>query len=646
MSGSTISSKITHGITLGSGGYNSPLTVTSSGGIKGGPTGADGVYSSLSSGAIYNSGVIHGGAAVNFRSLAGAGVSITGGVSLINAGRITGGYGGYGAGVVTTSYVDNLNSGVITGGSGGHDRNGSDGVVLNGGTLVNAGTVIGGADNNYSAYGASGVGVSGAGYLNNSGTIIGGNGYLDNYRLNAGDAVDLNGTVVNSGLITGAGSTHSGFNNLGGIGVRLNGGVLDNSGTITGGNGIIGAPGVYLVTRGTVINSGFIGASPADNVGVQLNAGGLVINSGTIEGTPPFNDSSPAVALAFGSGNATLVVEPGSRFIGEVEASTFYQNTLSVAEYATVTGVGSQYTGFQNIAFGGYEATVVGGVPGLAAGEHITGFVAGDVIALGGFTATGAALTSTGVELFAGGNSLAVNLKGPGAANIEVSGITLVSGAVVGTSIEALSFGGGLFAGQIELVGAGGSAYAPFINAGGRATIYAGGTVVVPHIQGGLLDVKAGATISQEVIFSGTGTLEIDGTVAPQNLITGFGAGDTIQLTSLPYKAGATASVSSPGHVVIHDGAATVKLNIAGTTLGESLVFGPGSVLTVGTAQMAFMAPETVAREGWFSGGVMVETPVAAPVSVSSAVRFGGGPDLVGMVHKGGVQSFIVMPHG
>ena len=60
MAGSTINTTITHGVTLGSPGYPSPLTITSAGGIAPSATGATALYATLSAGYVLNQGGIAG----------------------------------------------------------------------------------------------------------------------------------------------------------------------------------------------------------------------------------------------------------------------------------------------------------------------------------------------------------------------------------------------------------------------------------------------------------------------------------------------------------------------------------------------------------------------------------------------------------
>ena len=86
------------------------------------------------------------------------------------------------------------------------------------------------------------------------------------------------------------------------------GNTINNSGTVSG-----GAPGIFLGASNTINNSGNISGP----LGIQTGAGSTVTNSGTITGT-----SSPAPAVQFLNGGATLILHPTSVLNGGAAAST------------------------------------------------------------------------------------------------------------------------------------------------------------------------------------------------------------------------------------------------------------------------------------------------------------------------------------
>jgi hypothetical protein len=132
MTGSTINTKITHGVTLGSPGYLSPLTITSAGDIAPSAAGATALFATLVSGYVLNQGMIASGTGGTGSDggvgaaggTGGIGVDLTAG-TLTNDGAIASGAGGTGG---TGGLFD-------PGGMGGA---GGIGVDLAGGNLTNA----------------------------------------------------------------------------------------------------------------------------------------------------------------------------------------------------------------------------------------------------------------------------------------------------------------------------------------------------------------------------------------------------------------------------------------------------------------------------------------------------------------------------
>jgi len=216
MSGSTIGGTVTVGLTLGSGSYQSPLTILSSGYVYPSSVGSTAIIV-RSDGSILNDGTVIGGLD------GGTGIYFDGS-KLVNNGVIESGYGGGGGGYgVFLQSGSLLNNGQIVG-------QGHLGVWDVNATITNNGTIE--SENGGSAYA---VLVSG-GTLDNFGQIIDRTersaaavrqGTLNNYGTispqNLQDGVQLGsqGHVINEGLITEIDA--------------YNGGFVTNSGTILGG---------------------------------------------------------------------------------------------------------------------------------------------------------------------------------------------------------------------------------------------------------------------------------------------------------------------------------------------------------------------------------------------------------------------------
>jgi hypothetical protein len=297
-SGSTIHSYIYHTVTVGTGGYLSPLTITSAGRINPSEQAYSAVGLILSAasvvGTITNAGIIEGGYGA-YGSTGGQGgtaVDLASAFIFTNKGDIFGGNGGYseqkggagGTGVAIAATGTFTNSGQISGGEGGY------------------GPGIGGA---------IGVGIYASATLINSGVIRGGygggTGSTVNYAATGGNGVeaDREDLVKNTGVILGgAGADGSVFGGQGGIGALFEYGTLNNSGTIQGGaggaapatynsEGLAGGLGVYLLNASTATNTGVIRGGSGyygyfrggyGGAGVFLQTYGTMANIGTITG--------------------------------------------------------------------------------------------------------------------------------------------------------------------------------------------------------------------------------------------------------------------------------------------------------------------------------------------------------------------------
>jgi len=225
------------------------------------------------------------------------------------------------------------------------------GVYLEGGTLLNYGTIE-------AQGGGVGVNIVGGGTVVNHGVIADGVGG------NIGEMVDFgNFLVSNSGIIEGSNYFfESGtFANTGtvtdGINLRV-GGEITNSGTLNGVEGY----GITLSNSGTVTGgvetTGFAGQpgtstiSNAHNGVISGSTGiymyqGTVINAGTIIGTG-------GVAVDFtGEAGGLVVDDPGSVFEGKVEVSGSVGGELELASgtgIGTLAGADQQFSGFTSVA--------------------------------------------------------------------------------------------------------------------------------------------------------------------------------------------------------------------------------------------------------------------------------------------------------
>jgi hypothetical protein len=315
-------------------------------------------------GTVTNTGSITGGlggiSGYKGTGDAGNGVDLRGGGTLTNHGMIVGGQGGYyvygqdvtfgagGIGVLLASPGSVTNDGTIMGGDGHHLESygakitqpaGSGGAgfaLSDGGTLKNAGTVTGGAGG-YGRYvggnAGYGLGLTG-GIVTNSGTITGGAGGVSRFTGGNGAAGVLlrSGTLTNTGgIVGGAGgyTTQDGIGGAAGAGVTMRGGVLVNSGSITGG-----------------YNGKYAGGN--GGTGVYIN-GGTLTNAGTITGGIGTHNYVNGDAVKFGPAAATLAVDPGAVFAGNVAGDGNAKLVLAAGQQAwQLNGLGEPgFIGFK-----------------------------------------------------------------------------------------------------------------------------------------------------------------------------------------------------------------------------------------------------------------------------------------------------------
>ena len=367
----TISSAVDTGVTLTTtSAYLSPLTITSAGSVND-PAAAEGY------GAVTGLGSLR--TVTNYGKVTGGqyGIYLRDGGLVTNAGTVTG----------TTNGVkgENIYAGFSS----------TAKVNTNTSTLVNSGYI---RSTSYAVQFEYG------GNVNNSGTIIG---------ASSGAGVDIRtlpGTVTNSGSITG------------GIDVELtNGGYVSNSSSgvlLTNspnyGNGIeLGSGDATVVNAGNISagyagiydrggdsidirNSGvIIGAKDTSNYGYSAGiwaygvTGGVTIeNSGLIESA----QGAGGEAVTITSAALDLIIDSGAGFVGSVSAFAGDTNIIELtsgASAGSITGIGSQFTGFETIAIdAGASWTLGGDSSGLLNGIQIDRVTHLDTIDLTGTLAT------------------------------------------------------------------------------------------------------------------------------------------------------------------------------------------------------------------------------------------------------------------
>jgi hypothetical protein len=336
------------------------------------------------------------------------GVHIAGQGNVLNSGTILGTstYGGdlgREQGVeLGTGYVSNSASGVISGGQ--------YGIRINDGSIYNAGSING-------QYGIN----LGNGSIYNIGTVT-------------GAALFLNGQVTVTNAYGGSiGGEIAGFGTLNvynagqveNIDIHPGGyGYVSNASTGTINNAVVGETSATL----TVVNDGLIQGGR----GIYLQGGGTVTNAGTIN-----NQGGNGVYLG-GTGTNELIVEAGGEVYGAVVGGPSSTNILSLA--ASSGGTIETLSGFQTINLGtGATWSLSGDQAGLATGEIINGFAAGDQVTITDFAATTAAyVAGVGVELISAGSTITIDING----NLSNSTLLLANNgtaSIIGDETNGLS---------------------------------------------------------------------------------------------------------------------------------------------------------------------------------------------------------------
>ncbi|HEX3860168.1 MAG TPA: Ig-like domain-containing protein [Stellaceae bacterium] len=668
--------------------------------VQNGQNGATAALIDATRGAIYiggNYGSHYTGAAgtvINFGTIIGsendvialvASGTVTNDGTIVGVGTATGGVFLEPGGLVT-------NRGLIIG----SDR----GVYVYGGlgTVANLGTIVSTNDN------AASVGLAAGGRVTNgapgaaSGLIV---GYrvgvfggtsgsptvLTNYGTVATTATGTAGGPVSFGVLLNAAGTVANFGtiaapqaagggNAGGDGVALiAGGVVTNgaggsSGPLTTGAVISGGAYGVLVDGGVgeITNFGTISGAAGVVIGGAAS-GGTIVNYGTIIG-------AAGTAVAFGGGPDVLVIEPGSVLQGAI-AGLGIGDTLDLrglaggAAGSVLLGAGNLLT----VTEAAGKATLQldpaqdfssstfslsdDGQGGTDIVENVFGTVGPGqtLVVSAGVTLTGITVLSGGtLEVLSGGAVISSLIEGGGrdligsggldiSATIERGGVQDVSG----TASATLLVGGGA-----ETVAAGGVASGTMVSNGSRESVQSGGTTIDTTVfGGGLLDVQAGAAAPGTIKFSGIGgELEIDGSVMPTAVLSGFDRGDILDLHTLPPGAATAMFDRSTGALTVSGGGVSDTLVLAGgvspgTAFALSNDGQGGTLVVAGPPAPGNLALQASSDSGVLHDGVtnVTEPLVLGSGEVGDTVTLYDGSAAVGSGTVDGNGSWAAQAH-
>jgi autotransporter passenger strand-loop-strand repeat protein len=351
----------------------------------------------------------------------------------------------------------------------------------------------------------------------------------------------------------------------------------------SGGNTVVtitGNAGSQSVTFAGTYAPGFFQLS-----GTEIFAGAptTVISSGQST-TPNFVVSSGTVLDVLHGGTATnvTVAMGGSANFAGTDTGT----TIASGGSATVSATGVQTS-----------ATVQQG-----GNEIVLGAATGNTIAAAGIVSIGVSGTDTNTDILAGGYEV---MSGT-ATGDQVSGVQLVSAGTAVVNNETV-FNGGM----IDLYLKGAVANNTILDTGGSLNISGNATANDTVIQGGSLVLQSPkAVLADGVTFAGAGTIALTvltttsaGSYGDQAVISGFGAGDVIDVTSIG--TGASLSSSTSGGNTVE----TITSTTTSGTVTESFIFA-GTVAPPGLTLMSDGGTGVeLVEPACFCAGTNIRTP-------------------------------------
>ncbi len=619
MTGSTISTRISNTVTIGSTNYAPPLTVDPTGVVAPTATGATGIFDAVAGAAITNLGIVAGGPGVDNTALRGGG-----------------GVGGYGIELTTSGTIDN--DGSIGGGVGGNGfiaGPGGGGVYIAGGTLSNSGTISSGAPGSGEI--TLSVAVDAVQFGSLAGTLVIAPGAVFNGAVAGNSSSDS--IVLGYGLGAPAGGGSPGT--LAGLGTQFTGFstvsvVHDGTWTIESGVATVDSTAfVDLSATDTLVLSG--GGTLTNKL---LGLGGLALSDGHFTLDPKGGAFGAGIVLT----GADLTVAAG---VSDTP-TTYGMDAAAVATAQTLVNAGTLYG-----AGGAYVATTGtvagnggGGVVFAAAGTITnTGTISGGFGGSGGGASSNTAgIGGIGVVLGEGGagsNSGLIRGGGGGGAlrtaGAGAAGVLLGGGAQFANAGIILGGDGGT---GVVNGGAGGAG----VSIGGGASLI--NTGVIAGGGGRPADLTSGSPGAGVVIDSGTFTNDGTVTGGNYNSINGARSGaDSIN------------GARSGADAVRFDGAGTLAVGAGavfqGFVVGDAATVdvleltagAAGTLAGLGTAFNGFASLTVAADANWtlagspvFAGAVAIDPGSGGTVTTLSIG--GDGVGLTGVITDRGVLRF------
>ncbi len=488
--------------------------------------------------------------------------------------------------------------------------------------LITTGTVVLASGTQTVVSGGSAVGtiVSGGGTA-----IVHAGGMASGMTVNAGGSEYVTGldegAVVHGFQEVAAGGNVSGASFMAGGGQTiLSGGVA--SGVTIGFGGY-----EYIESGGLVSGVGLAGYQEIDSRGVASN---VTVSSGGCE-TVAAGGSASAITIDHGGYE---YVQSGATAAGE--AVLGYQEVDSgglassvnissgacetVANGGSASAVTIDHGGFEyvksgavasGVQVGGYQEIDSGGVTSavtVSSGACETVLADGSAstvtVEQGGysFVESGGAISGAtiyGYQQVDGGTASGVTISSGGGQNIYdggvVDGVTVALGA--SEFVYSGTVSGGTVAGYQE-IDLHGSATGLTVSSGGAEAVLSGGVATNITLSGGQEIVSAGATAEGIFTFIGSGgRLVIDNGAAFDATISGFAAGDRLNLAGIAFSSATIAY--SANTLTVTDGAHSVMIDLLGQYMAagfqDSNNGAGGTVITYtppqAQAEVAVLAP-------------------------------------------------------
>jgi Ca2+-binding RTX toxin-like protein len=514
------------------------------------------------------------------------------------------------------------------------------------------------------------VAAPGPGTVINYGSIIGGNAVAlaaGGSVTNAQSAAQIIGQHYAGVNISGGAGTVTNLGTIRSLGpgpAAGNGIELSAGGTIVNGSSADTAAGIFSPFSGiqltgtlgaTITNFGFIDGFNDPGIRLFDSAGDTLVNSGTISG------ALSGTAVAFGSGNDRLIVDPGAKFFGVVtgggghdEADISQPGTIDGAEYLGFSifrlgNAGAQTLVLAEASFTGLAGNTISVVAGSAA-DRVDASVLSPTHRL---SYTG----GTGKDTLTGGSgndtfsfaaaSLAAGDRVAGGAGNDVLAITTAGTPALGgvTGIETIRLAAGgtdtLTLADANFAGTDGSTIAVIAgNAGNRvsaATVSAPNRLVFTGGSGtdnvtggagadvfrftaaalGAADTVTGGRGDDRLVLTSSGTIDLTG-------VTGV---ETYQLASTSIN---TLTLDNARFAAVNDHTLTVLGGNKGNTVTGTALAAFGHLVVYGGAGADLL-----------SGGAGGDTFAFSVSALSSADRVAGngGSDELDMTSSGTVRA-------